>query len=148
MRMPMTTRIGAPGIAWRAGSVVCRVRRLAAGCKPRMGVSPDAARAAGAAPSNQQERSTGRPPDTGPADATPIYGMKACAGPGHAARRSDAAPTLCHPARDDDRSGNADRASTRRRGAAAAAAPLGLWRPGRGVLPGAGLVVLDFLNIH
>jgi hypothetical protein len=87
MRMPMTTRIGAPEIAWRAGSVVCRVRRLAAGCKPRMGVSRDAARAAGAAPSNQQERSTGRPPDTGPADATPVYGMEASAGPGHAARR-------------------------------------------------------------
>ena len=42
----------------------------------------------------------------------------------------------------------ADRASLRRGRTAVAAPPLGDGRPGRGVMPGAGLIGLDYLNIH
>jgi hypothetical protein len=45
-------------------------RGIAAGCNPQMGVNRDAARAAGGAPSNRQERSTGGPTRPGHTDAS------------------------------------------------------------------------------
>jgi hypothetical protein len=109
-----------------------------------MEVSRDAARAAGGAPSNQQERSTGRPPDTGHTDAKPTEVMEASAGLGHAARRrSDAAPTLCYPVRDDELFGTADRASVRLGGRRLLLHRSGTGSPAVVFLPGAGLLLLD-----